>query len=214
MENADYAEKLGDECGPINARSAPIRADARAAGVKGRADRPVDLQEIWRRADGRIGTVLQFEQSRAACRKSIARRLVHSRSEPYSPGTWDSARAAVARPVRRFHQFAERFAVPFANQVAGPLPAEEVVRGIAPGRAFEFEPALEEFKKQRRLIELPASGCVAQQLRNSVIVCRRARNDPGPAPSHSCNRVRSSCLPPPVASSRQKRRGSRADGHR
>ncbi len=62
---------------------------------------------------------------------------------------------AVARPVGRLDQLLERLAVAFLQEVAGPLPAEDVVGGVAPRRAFVVHAALEEFDEVGREVELP-----------------------------------------------------------
>src|SRR4029079_15677753 len=64
--------------------------------------------------------------------------------------------AAVLLPARRLHQLLERRRVALLQQVAGTLPAEEVVGGVAPRRALELLLAHEELQEERRLVELPA----------------------------------------------------------
>src|SRR5262249_24438831 len=66
-----------------------------------------------------------------------------------------AALAAVLLPLRVFHQFPERLRVTFLQQITRFLPAENVVRGVAPGRALKVVLALEEYQEQRREVELP-----------------------------------------------------------
>src|SRR5437764_13985715 len=79
-----------------------------------------------------------------------------------------AARAAprsVALPVGLVHQGAEARGVSLVGeQVARPLPAEDVVGGIAPGRALIGLVAGQEIEEQPRMIERPAlaaSSCAA-----------------------------------------------------
>src|SRR3546814_47237 len=62
---------------------------------------------------------------------------------------------AVAVPVRLFHEFLEAGSVSLAQQIAGSLPAEDIARGIAPGRASVLLVAGEEVEKHRGLAETP-----------------------------------------------------------
>src|SRR5690606_915705 len=66
------------------------------------------------------------------------------------------AARAVLLPVRRLHQLLERRRVPFVDEeIAGLLPAEDVVRGIRPRRALIALIPGEEIEEQARLIEAP-----------------------------------------------------------
>src|SRR5258705_11329277 len=58
--------------------------------------------------------------------------------------------AAVLLPARRLHQLLERRRVALLQQVAGALPAEEVVGRVAPRRALELLLAHEELQEERR----------------------------------------------------------------
>src|SRR5271166_451830 len=75
----------------------------------------------------------------------------------------------VAFPIRVFHQLLEGFDVAFAEEIAGPLPAEHRARRIAPRRAVIGSVAGEEIEEKRRLEErpsfttLPARENVAEQ---------------------------------------------------
>ena len=62
---------------------------------------------------------------------------------------------AVGIPVRGFHQFLKGLGVAFAQQVAGLLPAEDVARRHAPGRAVIGLVAGEEIEEQVRVDEIP-----------------------------------------------------------
>ena len=53
---------------------------------------------------------------------------------------------AVGSPVGGFHQFLKGFGVTFLQQVAGFLPAEDVVGRATPGGAGQVEIAAEEFE--------------------------------------------------------------------
>src|SRR5690606_39336838 len=66
------------------------------------------------------------------------------------------AARAVLLPVRRLPQLLERRRVPFVDEeIAGLLPAEDVVRGIRPRRALIALIPGEEIEEQARLIEAP-----------------------------------------------------------
>src|SRR3546814_11138315 len=58
---------------------------------------------------------------------------------------------AIAVPVRLFHEFLEAGSVSLAQQIAGSLPAEDIARGIAPGRASVLLVAGEEVEQHRGL---------------------------------------------------------------
>src|SRR6185436_8022251 len=67
-----------------------------------------------------------------------------------------AALAAIAGPVRLFHQLAERARIPVLQQVARALPAEDVVGGVPPGRALKVALPHQKLEEERRLVELPA----------------------------------------------------------
>src|SRR5207247_8816208 len=67
-----------------------------------------------------------------------------------------AAPAAVVLPLRRLDELAEGGRVALLQEIAGALPAEHVVRRVAPRRALEVLLAHEELEEQRRLVELPA----------------------------------------------------------
>src|SRR5262245_65052377 len=76
---------------------------------------------------------------------------------------------AVGIPAGGFHQLEERLGVTFAEQVAGLLPAEDVARRHAPGRAVIGLVAGEEVEVQAGmdegpLLALAAGKHVAEQL--------------------------------------------------
>ena len=68
-----------------------------------------------------------------------------------------AAGPAVAFPVGLLHQLPEARRIPLVEQVAGPLPAEEVVGGRAPGAAFELPVAFQKLEEHRRLVEPPSA---------------------------------------------------------
>src|ERR1019366_374069 len=70
---------------------------------------------------------------------------------------------AVTIPVRRFHQFLERFRIALAQQITGPLPAEIRARWVTPWRAMERLIAGEEIQEHRRLIERPFRLALASE---------------------------------------------------
>src|SRR5438874_67505 len=67
-----------------------------------------------------------------------------------------AAPAAVVLPLRRLDELAKGGRVALLQEIAGALPAEHVVRRVAPRRALEVLLAHEELEEQRRLVELPA----------------------------------------------------------
>ena len=69
---------------------------------------------------------------------------------------------AVVFPFCRVHEFLECICVPVLQQIAGFLPAKDVVRGHAPGRARIIALAHQEFEEKRRLVEFPAFLAVCQ----------------------------------------------------
>src|SRR6185503_19388130 len=88
-------------------------------------------------------------------------------------------------PVGLVRQLAKRLRVTFAEQIARPLPAEDVARRVAPWRAAVFLVAGEEIEEQARLAEGPgataasAAQDVAKELlgsraREEVFLIRRA----------------------------------------
>ena len=68
---------------------------------------------------------------------------------------------AVGVPVGVFHQLLEGLGVAFAEQVAGPLPAEDGARRVAPRRAVIGLVAGEEVEEQAGLAERPVLAAVA-----------------------------------------------------
>src|SRR5690348_10271055 len=96
-----------------------------------------------------------------------AERIVHGRSlistVYHAIGAARIARfSPVFMPRRCFHQFLECFCITVLKQITGLLPAKNVVRGHAPGRARVLALTHEKFQKQRRLIELPASFAIGK----------------------------------------------------
>src|SRR5581483_12101542 len=80
-----------------------------------------------------------------------------------------AAALAVPRPLGRLHEVLEGVRVPVLEEVAGPLPAEQVVRGIAPRRALVLPLAHEELQEQRRLVEPPSPLRVPQDAAEEVV---------------------------------------------
>src|SRR6185437_9014233 len=68
---------------------------------------------------------------------------------------------AVRVPIRLVHQLRESLGVAFAEEIAGPLPAEIIARGVAPRRAMVALIAGEEVEEQRGLAERPFLRAVA-----------------------------------------------------
>src|SRR5579862_9053360 len=62
---------------------------------------------------------------------------------------------SIGVPVGFLHQLPERAGIALAQEIAGPLPPEDIPRGIAPGRAVVCLIAREEIEKQGRLVERP-----------------------------------------------------------
>ena len=81
------------------------------------------------------------------------RRLVAAMG--HAVGAFLVATGSVGVPVRRFHQLLVGRDVAFAEQIAGLLPAEDVARRHAPGRAVIFAVAGEEVEEQGRMHQLP-----------------------------------------------------------
>ena len=85
----------------------------------------------------------------------------------HAVGTLLVITGAVLVPVGRFHQFRKCLRIAFAQQVAGPLPAEIGARRVAPGRAVELLVAGQEVEEHRGLVELPlllaAAGLLARE---------------------------------------------------
>src|SRR5882724_4579179 len=80
-----------------------------------------------------------------------------------------AALAAVRSPVRLLHQLAEGPGIPVLEEIAGPLPAEDVVGGIAPGRALEVALAHQELQEEGRLVEAPAPLRRAEHPREQLV---------------------------------------------
>src|SRR5437879_6069624 len=68
-----------------------------------------------------------------------------------------AAAAPVVLPAGGLEQLLEGGRVALLEEVAGTLPAEDVVGRIAPRRALEFLLAHEELQEERRLVEPPAA---------------------------------------------------------
>src|SRR5262249_33324169 len=66
-----------------------------------------------------------------------------------------TALMAVLFPFGCLDQFLERLCVTVIKQVARPLPAEDVVIRVTPGRALVITLAHQEFQEEDRLVELP-----------------------------------------------------------
>src|SRR5262249_2340149 len=62
----------------------------------------------------------------------------------------------VAVPIGGLHQLLEGPGVAFTEQIAGLLPAENIARGHAPGRALVVLVAREEVEEQALVQEIPA----------------------------------------------------------
>src|SRR5262249_35306948 len=72
-------------------------------------------------------------------------------------------------PPRGLEQLLEGRGVSFLQEVAGPLPAEYVVRRVAPRSALEVLLAHEELQEQRRLVEPPAALGIREDLREELV---------------------------------------------
>src|SRR5262245_20552907 len=72
-------------------------------------------------------------------------------------------------PARGLAQLLEGRGVSFLQEVAGPLPAKDVVRGVSPRSALEVLLAHEELQKQRRLVEPPAALGIREDLREELV---------------------------------------------
>src|SRR5262249_34565017 len=72
-------------------------------------------------------------------------------------------------PARGLEHLLKGRGVSFLQEVAGPLPAEHVVRGIAPRSALEVLLAHEELQEQRRLVEPPAALGTREDLREELV---------------------------------------------
>ena len=70
---------------------------------------------------------------------------------------------AVSVPVGLFHQLLEGLGIALAEQIAGPLPAEDGARGIAPGRAMIGLIAGQEIEEQQRLKERPVVAALPRR---------------------------------------------------
>ena len=75
-----------------------------------------------------------------------------------------AAFGAVAVPIGLADQFLESVGVAVLQQIAGLLPAENVVGGHAPWRAFVIALAHQKFHEQRAEVEAPLFAAIAQNL--------------------------------------------------
>ena len=75
-----------------------------------------------------------------------------------------AASVAVLVPFGGFDQFLEGGDVAFLQKKAGLLPAEDVVGGVAPGRALVIDVALEEFEEVGGEVEFPVPLAVGENL--------------------------------------------------
>ena len=99
---------------------------------------------------------------------------------------------AVGVPVGFFHQLLEGLGVAFAEQVAGPLPAEHGARRVAPRRAVIGLVAGEEIEEQARLAERPglAAAAAAEECRGTAAWSSRGSgNAAGRARAHRHSRA-------------------------
>jgi hypothetical protein len=79
------------------------------------------------------------------------------------------ALVAVVVPVGELEIFLEGLHVAVLEEVAGLLPAEDVVGGAAPGGALEVEVALEELEEEGREVELPGFLGVLEDLLEELL---------------------------------------------
>src|SRR5262252_197853 len=86
-----------------------------------------------------------------------------------------AAALAVVLPARRLQQLLERRRVALLEQIAGPLPAEDVEGRVAPRRALELLLAHQELQEERRLVEPPAAFRVREDLREEIVRALRAQ---------------------------------------
>ena len=70
---------------------------------------------------------------------------------------------AIGVPIGFLHQLLEGGRIAFAEQIAGPLPAEDRASGIAPGRAVIGSIAGEKVEEKLRLEEGPRLAALAQR---------------------------------------------------
>src|SRR6267143_2844561 len=80
-----------------------------------------------------------------------------------------TAPIAVGLPLRRLDELAEGLRVALLQEIAGALPAEHVVRRVAPRGALEVLLTHEELEEQRRLVELPAPLRVREHRREQLV---------------------------------------------
>src|SRR5262249_56941176 len=86
-----------------------------------------------------------------------------------------AAALAVVLPARGLEQLLERRRVALLEQIAGALPAEDVVGRVAPWRALEVLLAHEELQEERRLVETPAALRVREDPREEIVRALRAQ---------------------------------------
>src|SRR3984957_10412643 len=89
-----------------------------------------------------------------------AKHIVHRRrlisATDHTVGTfWIARLGAVILPLRLFNQLLEGGSVAILQQIAGLLPAKDVISRVAPGRALVVPLAHQELEKQWRHVELP-----------------------------------------------------------
>src|SRR5213593_2271276 len=80
-----------------------------------------------------------------------------------------AALLAVAFPPRGLQQLLEGRRVPLLEEVAGTLPAEDVVGRVPPRCALEVARAHEELEEEGRLVELPAALRIRQDAREQLV---------------------------------------------
>ena len=69
--------------------------------------------------------------------------------------------------MRRYQP--NRRAVPFLQEIAGLLPAEDVVRRVAPRAALEVDLPGEETQEQRRVVETPRALALCEHLAEKAL---------------------------------------------
>ncbi len=79
----------------------------------------------------------------------------------------------VGVPVGLVHQFVEGLRIAFAEQIAGPLPAEDGARRVAPGGAVIGLVPGQEVEEQARLVERPLACAVAPAEHRAEQLLRR-----------------------------------------
>src|SRR5512145_997691 len=103
------------------------------------------------------------------CERVVHRRRLVPAVHHAVPALLVPAPPPVALPARGLEQLLEARRVALLEEVAGPLPAEDVEGWVTPGRALEVLLAHEELEEQRRLVEPPAPLRLREDRREEVV---------------------------------------------